>query len=79
MIHGDAVSKGCLAMGNPAAEDLFVLAARTGIENVTVILTPVDFRKESLAELPAGAPAWSRELYQQIAAQLLQYRKPAGS
>jgi hypothetical protein len=43
MIHGDARSRGCLAMGDPASEDLFVLAALTGIENVKVILTPVDF------------------------------------
>ncbi len=42
MIHGHAVSIGCLAMGDPAAEDLFVLAALTGIENVRVILSPVD-------------------------------------
>ncbi|MFN2508264.1 MAG: hypothetical protein ABR589_05780, partial [Chthoniobacterales bacterium] len=45
MIHGDIVSKGCFAMGDPASEDLFVLAALTGIANVRVILTPVDFRK----------------------------------
>src|SRR6185312_1007254 len=30
MIHGSAVSVGCLAMGDEAAEDLFVLAADTG-------------------------------------------------
>jgi hypothetical protein len=30
MIHGSSVSVGCLAMGNEAAEDLFVLAADTG-------------------------------------------------
>ena len=47
MIHGNFVSKGCLAMGDPAAEDLFVLAALTGIENVSVIFAPMDFRTES--------------------------------
>lgn len=66
MIHGDAVSRGCLAMGDPAAEDLFVLSALTGIENMTVILTSVDFRKESLDQLPPGAPEWAREIYEQI-------------
>ena len=73
MIHGEAVSIGCLAMGNPAAEDLFVLAARTGIENLTVILAPVDFRHESLAELPTGSPVWTQQLYQQIKRELLRY------
>lgn len=46
MIHGGAASVGCLAMGDPAAEDLFVLAQRTGLENVDLILTPGDFRNE---------------------------------
>jgi murein L,D-transpeptidase YafK len=76
MIHGDQVSKGCLAMGDPASEDLFVLAALTGAENVTVILTPIDFRKDSLGELPTGAPAWSREIYDGIKSGLARYPRP---
>jgi hypothetical protein len=65
MIHGKAVSIGCLAMGDEAAEDLFVLAALTGISNIKVILSPVDFRK---TELPSDAkvPAWTATLYPQI-------------
>lgn len=47
MIHGNAVSIGCLAMGDTAAEELFVLAARTGLRNIQVILSPIDFRKVS--------------------------------
>src|SRR5690606_33287906 len=33
MIHGSNASVGCLAMGDPAAEDLFVLVADVGIQN----------------------------------------------
>ena len=44
MIHGGSASVGCLAMGDPAAEDLFVLAAEAGVPNVTVVLSPVDLR-----------------------------------
>ncbi|MGI8435677.1 MAG: L,D-transpeptidase family protein [Chthoniobacterales bacterium] len=73
MIHGAAVSKGCLAMGDAAAEDLFVLAALTGIENVKVILSPVDFREESLGEWATASPTWTRQLYQRIAAELQHY------
>jgi predicted amidohydrolase len=47
MIHGSDVSIGCLAMGDHAIEDLFVLAADTGIENVSVILCPFDPRIRS--------------------------------
>ena len=59
MIHGGAVSVGCLAMGDEAAEHLFVLAAQTGIKNIEVILTPVDFRRNEVAvteNLPAFVP-----------------------
>ena len=44
MIHGARASEGCLAMGDPAAEDLFVLTALTGEHNVRVIISPTDFR-----------------------------------
>ena len=79
MIHGDSRSAGCLAMGDPASEDLFVLAALTGIENITVILTPVDFRTGRSPQLPAGAPAWTGELYERIQRELARYpRRPEG-
>ncbi len=73
MLHGKAVSKGCLAMGNPAAEDLFVLAALTGIENITVILAPVDLRREAVPELPPTAPGWATDLYKLITRELERY------
>ena len=79
MIHGDSRSRGCLAMGDPAAEDLFVLAALTGIENITVILTPVDFRIGRLPELPSSAPRWTPELYERIKRELTRYSRPPGS
>ena len=73
MIHGDARSRGCLAMGDPASEDLFVLAALTGIENVKVILTPVDFRKQPDFAPPNGSPSWTGELYEMIKRELAPY------
>ena len=78
MIHGDSRSRGCLAMGDPAAEDLFVLAALTGIENITVILSPVDFRIGRSPELPASAPAWTPELYERLKRELARYPRPPG-
>jgi hypothetical protein len=63
MIHGSDVSIGCLAMGDAAAEDLFVLAAETGIKNIAVILTPVDFRVRELPPDIKTLPAWTAELY----------------
>lgn len=66
MLHGSNASIGCLAMGDTAAEELFILAAKTGIEKITVILTPVDFRTTQLPELTNPLPNWTNELYQQI-------------
>jgi hypothetical protein len=71
MIHGKACSIGCLAMGDPAAEELFVLAAETGIANIEVIVSPVDFRTATLAERPPLAPAWYYELCGLIRRRLL--------
>ena len=74
MIHGDVQSKGCLAMGDSAAEDLFVLAAITGIDRVKVILTPVDFRQHPSHEAAAGLPHWTADLYAQIKRELAAYQ-----
>ena len=69
MIHGNRVSIGCLAMGDEAAEDLFVLAADTGLQHIDVILAPVDLRyrpRPSTSDLPG----WTSALYADIRAAL---------
>jgi len=70
MIHGKMCSIGCLAMGDEAAEDLFVLAAATGIDNVSIILAPVDFRTRKLPEPMPAIPTWGAELYGAIEKEL---------
>lgn len=75
MIHGKTASIGCLAMGDPAAEEIFVLAAETGIKNIDIILSPVDFRKTTLPKLEQPLPAWTQELYRDIYAKLLPLKK----
>ncbi len=68
MIHGGASSIGCLAMGDPAAQELFVLAAETGIKNVTIVLSPLDLRRRPL---PPGLVGSSHDaLYSMIKAEL---------
>lgn len=74
MIHGKALSAGCLAMGDEAAEELFVLAALTGIDRIRVILSPVDFRKTELpADLPP-LPAWVSTLHASLKTELLKFK-----
>lgn len=73
MIHGNHVSVGCLAMGDQAAEDLFVLVADVGLANTELILAPVDFRTSS-GDVPAGAPAWTQQLYSEIRERMSHFR-----
>lgn len=66
MIHGKTCSVGCLAMGDGGSEDLFVLAAETGVDNVSIILAPVDFRTRNLPAQMPPLPSWADELYETI-------------
>jgi hypothetical protein len=75
MIHGKSCSIGCLAMGDEAAEDLFVLAAETGIDNISVILTPVDFRTSEFPARMPEFPSWTPELYASIKQELMKLEK----
>ncbi len=77
MIHGSSVSVGCLAMGDPAIEELFILAAETGIENIRLILAPVDFRTHDVAASSPSLPVWTGELYAKLRAELLALGSPA--
>ena len=76
MIHGNAVSIGCLAMGDKAAEDLFVLAALVGIRNINVILSPMDFRTLAITARADDSPKWLEGLYLKIRDELKNYPAP---
>jgi hypothetical protein len=73
MIHGRDVSIGCLAVGDEAVEELFVMAALAGVANAEVLLCPVDFRVRSL---PRGVriPPWMTEVYEELKAELDRFR-----
>ena len=66
MIHGSDVSIGCLAMGDEAAEDLFVLTERVGATNVRVIIAPRDLRVKDGSAPGPDRPAWVPHLYVQV-------------
>lgn len=72
MIHGSSVSIGCLAMGNEAAEDLFILAALAGTQNVRILISPTDFRQPGAVADVAG-PVWTTGLYARITHALTSY------
>jgi hypothetical protein len=82
MIHGKALSSGCLAMGDEAAEELFTLVAATGLHNARTVISPTDFRRGPSQAVSAAldggmAPAWAGMLYRQLAGELSNY--PGGA
>jgi murein L,D-transpeptidase YafK len=71
--HGNAVTVGCIPIGDVAIEELFYMVHRAGMENVTVIIAPADLRRSNI--VPAIAEiGWETALYQQIAGQLQTYQ-----
>jgi L,D-transpeptidase-like protein len=78
MIHGGSASIGCLAMGDPAIEELFVLAADVGREHIRIILAPQDLRVQPAVPLPTGTPFWTDELYAELRRALDALPLPSG-
>jgi len=66
-IHGKAVSVGCLAMGDAAVEELFLLAATVWERPVRVVIAPHDPRRRALDASGPGKPRWTAALYKKIA------------
>lgn len=70
-IHGRRASIGCLAMGDPAIEELFVLVADTGHAQTQVIIAPCDFRTGCTP--PTSELTWVSGLYDQIRQEMTAY------
>lgn len=75
-IHGKEISTGCLAMGDPAIEEIYALALDTGKENITVVIAPNDLRRGAPVTDMRRAPAWTRDLYAKIKTALAEFSKP---
>jgi murein L,D-transpeptidase YafK len=76
-IHGRAVSIGCLALGDEAIEELFVLASEVGVARLRVLIAPIDFRARDLRpdERRADLP-WLDGLYADLRRDLARYPRP---
>lgn len=61
MIHGKNVSIGCIAIGDEAIEEVFVLAAKSNYQNWELIFMPTDLRTQSRIKDP-NSPSWTKEL-----------------
>lgn len=66
-IHGKDLSVGCLAIGDLAIDQLFILARRVGLNQIKVIIAPNDLRNNQKPTTSTFAqPTWLPELYKQI-------------
>lgn len=75
LIHGSNGSVGCLAVGDTAAEDLFVLANDVVNRHIAIIICPVDLRTFKPPPATPEDPAWLPKLYSQLSQALNDYSK----
>ncbi|WP_419418648.1 L,D-transpeptidase family protein [Legionella sp. D16C41] len=65
-LHGKSFSVGCLAVGDRAIDQLFLLARRVGLNHTKLIIAPNDLRTAKPATTNFAQPRWLPELYKQI-------------
>lgn len=73
-LHGKSFSVGCLAVGDHAIDQLFLLARRVGLSHIKLIIAPNDLRTTKAATSPFAQPRWLPDLYKQISLALNQFR-----
>lgn len=74
-IHGRDLSVGCLAVGDLAIDQLFILARRVGLSNIKLIIAPNDLRHQKPSTSTFAQPRWLPELYKQISESLKPFSK----
>lgn len=65
-LHGKSKSVGCLAVGDHAIDQLFMLSRRVGLNQIQLIIAPNDLRKSKPKTNLSTQPSWLPELYRQI-------------
>jgi len=65
MIHGSDRTIGCIPIGDDKIEELYFLAQKVGIQNIKVILAPVDFRVMKV-NIKNDKHPWLKDLYKKI-------------
>jgi hypothetical protein len=72
-MHGKSMSVGCLAVGDKAIDQLFLLVRRVGLNHTQLIIGPNDLRQAKPATSTFAQPRWLPELYLQISTALRQF------
>ncbi|AHE67205.1 L,D-transpeptidase family protein [Legionella oakridgensis] len=72
-LHGKSSSVGCLAVGDKAIDQLFLLVRRVGLSHTKIIIAPNDLRREKPATSTFAQPRWLPELYKELSVALSQF------
>lgn len=75
MIHGRSCTVGCIPIGDPAIEEVFVLCAKAGIGNVDILILPYDLTQKNPPFFSEPLPSWHSELINKLYHEQLKYRK----
>jgi len=70
-VHGDRVSAGCLAMGDAAIEEIFLLIAQVRPAAIPILISPYDLRQEMRDH--SGEKDWIRDRYARLKKALAAY------
>jgi len=74
MIHGRSGTVGCIPIGDDAVEEVFIIAAKAGIHNIKVIISPCNLLScERNFAKDVGVP-WYGELIENIRSEMLKYK-----
>lgn len=74
-LHGKDKSVGCLAIGDNAIDQVFLLSRRVGLRNVKLIIAPNDLRRAKPATSYFAQPSWLPQLYSNIAQALRAFKE----
>ncbi|MCX7114969.1 MAG: L,D-transpeptidase family protein [Gammaproteobacteria bacterium] len=74
-LHGKNKSVGCLAVGDHAIDQLFLLSRRVGLQHVKLIIAPNDLRKAKPATSYIAQPKWVPQLYQRLTTALREFKE----
>jgi len=74
-LHGKNLSVGCLAIGDHAIDQVFLLVRRVGLGHTKIIIAPNDLRSQRPLTKHFNQPKWIDELYHQISQELHAFPK----
>ena len=74
MIHGRSGTVGCIPIGDDAVEEVFIIAAKAGIHNIKVIISPCNLLSGEKNFAKDVGVQWYGELIENIRSEMLKYK-----